>query len=110
MKNKTYTLHIDNGHAWLEVPMVDLMHLGLSLKSFSKHSYTHVTDLFVPTVYLEEDMDLDVFMTKAIAKGWKVKFKESYTDGDSIVRSYSTNRDGELTFDKYIQQRRDNAA
>ena len=55
-------------------------------------------------------MDLDVFMTKAIAKGWKVKFKESYTDGDSIVRSYSTNRDGELTFDKYIQQRKDNAA
>ena len=91
---KTYKIHNDSGHGWLEVPLADVMLVGLTPDSFSRYSRVHVTDLYIPMMYLEEDLDLPIFLLAAKRKGIDVQTRDVYVDGDSFVRSYSTNTAG----------------
>lgn len=91
---KTYTFHCDSGHGWLEVPLSDLMNMGLRTSDFSRYSYAHVNARYAPTMYLEEDVDMAVFMLAAKRNGIEVELREAYVDGESPIRSYGSNRDG----------------
>ena len=65
----TYTYHTDDSHGWLEVPYRDLLNAGLHLSQVSGYSYAQVTDQYVPTLYLEEDCDMPLFLNALQAKG-----------------------------------------
>jgi hypothetical protein len=51
-----YTLHEDAGHSWLEVPIQELLALGIA-QNISPFSYTDGAH-----AYLEEDMDMQTFL------------------------------------------------
>lgn len=59
-----YRFIADPGHGWLEVPMAELVELGIADK-ITSYSYRSRDGLLA---YLEEDCDLSTF---ARAKGWK---------------------------------------
>ena len=94
MATKKYTFHCDAGHGWLEVPLADILKLGLKPEDFSRYSYCNVSYLYTPTMYLEEDIDMQVFMLAAIRAGVDVEMPEAYVHGDSHIRSYGTNTVG----------------
>ena len=78
MSNKVFTLHIDPGHAWLQVPTGVLTVLGLDcVCDFSSYSYRDGAN-----VYLEEDVDMPKFMRqfKAIV-GTDLNYEEKFWDG-----------------------------
>ena len=52
-----YIFHEDPGHGWLEVPVSELLELGI-INQISEFSYL---SLDRKTAYLEEDCDLAVF-------------------------------------------------
>lgn len=64
----TYTYHIDVGHGWLEVPYTDFRKAGLNLKQVQKYSYAHVKN-YKPTLYLEEDCHMPLFINAMEAQG-----------------------------------------
>ena len=80
----TYTYHTDNSHGWLEVPYRDLLNAGLHLSQVSGYSYAQVTDQYVPTLYLEEDCDMPLFLNALQAKGESFELVEQYHDGDAM--------------------------
>jgi hypothetical protein len=81
---KTYIMHTDPGHGWLEVPVVDLQELGLSPHDFSKYSYRKNE-----TVYLEEDCDMAQFWIRYEAQhGVSPKLRRLHTNNDSPIRTY----------------------
>jgi hypothetical protein len=82
-----YTYHIDAGHGWLEVPLRDLQNAGLQLCEVSKFSYGQVNDKFVPTLYLEEDCDMALFLNALQAKGEEFELVEKHHDGDAFIRN-----------------------
>jgi hypothetical protein len=69
----TYTFHHDDGHGWLEVPYQDMMNVGVTLEDVSRFSYATVVN-YRPTVFLEEDIDVAVFMLAAKRAGKDIKF------------------------------------
>jgi hypothetical protein len=89
-----YTFHHDDGHGWLEVPFADLMNVGLTLSKISTYSYATVNAAYVPTVYLEEDIDVAIFMLAAKRAGKKVTFTHKDVPGSSVIRSYPRNTKG----------------
>ena len=68
----SYTFYTDPGHGWLEVPVSELVALGIADK-ISAYSYRDGA-----MAYLEADCDLTRF---AIAKGWQ-------SIPDSVVSIY----------------------
>jgi len=91
---KTYTFHHDDGHGWLEVPFADLKQVGLSLSDISRYSYTHLSKAYVPLVFLEEDLDVMIFMLAAKRAGIKVAFSHREVPGSSVIRTYAGNVSG----------------
>jgi hypothetical protein len=89
----TYTFHHDAGHGWLEVPYEDMMRVGVYLSDISPFSYARVHG-FRPMVYLEEDVDLAVFMLAMKRAGKPVKWKHKDVAGDSVIRTYPHNKNG----------------
>jgi hypothetical protein len=68
-----YTFHHDDGHGWLEVPYQDMLNVGVTLEDVSRFSYATVIN-YRPTVFLEEDIDVAVFMLAAKRAGKNIKF------------------------------------
>ena len=93
-KEMNYTFHHDDGHGWLEVPFADLMNVGLTLSDISTYSYATVNKSYVPTVYLEEDIDVAIFMLAAKRAGKKVTFTHKDVPGSSVIRTYPRNTKG----------------
>lgn len=100
---KEYTMHVDAGHAWAEVPLRDILAVGLDHTSFSKFSYAHIDKLYRAVMFLEEDIDMRIFLTAAHGQGMTVTFKEKVHKGDAPVRSYGHNTSGGGP--AYIKQR-----
>ena len=71
----------DPAHAWLSVPRKDLKTLGI------EHEISEFSFQRGKRVYLEEDQDATIYMSRARDAGWKVKFVESFSDRRSWVRS-----------------------
>lgn len=90
---KTYTFHHDAGHGWLEVPYQDMLSVGLTLEGISRYSYATVIK-YQPTVFLEEDLDLAVFMLAMKRAGKAVAFTHKEVPGSSVIRSYPHNTKG----------------
>jgi len=76
----------DSGHAWARFPKARLVKLGIADK-ITPYSYQNGVNAF-----LEEDCDLSTLMTTLKAKGYTVKFDETYTDKRSKIRSYCSYR------------------
>ena len=66
--NKVFTKYEDTGHGWLEVNFEDLINLDIQNK-ISNFSYM---DSNKKLVYLEEDIDQNIFMKS---------YKEKYNKG-----------------------------
>lgn len=81
----TYNILIysDPGHAWGKVKRSMLHSLNvahaISAYSYSRNDY----------VYLEEDIDLPLFVEALQGTGCRVVFKEKHSDKDSAIRSYT---------------------
>ena len=89
---KTFTFYTDPGHGWLKVSLSNLASLGFLPSDFSRYSYKKNDNL-----YLEEDCDAAKFVLAYKTKhGVSLKHKESHTDRQSRIRSYSPN-DGRPT-------------
>ena len=91
---KAYTMHIDDGHAWAEVPYRDILAVGLRDANFSKFSYAHINKLYQAVMFLEEDIDVRIFLNAAHEHGITVIFKEKFHKGNAPVRSYGRNSSG----------------
>jgi hypothetical protein len=89
----TYTFHHDDGHGWLEVPYQDMMGVGVTLEDVSRFSYAVVKN-YKPTVFLEEDIDIGVFMLAMKKAGKPVKWKHKDVAGSSVIRTYPMNSKG----------------
>jgi hypothetical protein len=83
---QTFTLYTDSGHAWLEVPRELLHELGIAddISEFSRQR--------LDKVFLEEDSDLLRFTRAMGAAGREFKTLETYTNGNSFVRSLPSYR------------------
>ena len=77
----TYTYHTDPGHGWIEVPIVDLVVLGLQTR-ISGYSYTDGQ-----SIYLEEDRDAALWVDEYHRRhGHAPKIAERYS-ADTFVRN-----------------------
>ena len=76
----------DPGHAWARFPKARLVKLGIADK-ITPYSYQNGSNAF-----LEEDCDLSTLMTALKAKGYEVKFNESFTNKQSKIRGYCSYR------------------
>jgi len=77
---KTYTLHIDAAHAWLEVPKQELEIYGVA-GNISTYSYEKDG-----TAYLEEDCDMATFCRALNFCADKFSFKEIYHGNTAPIR------------------------
>ena len=81
--NKTYNFFTDPGHGWLEVPLAEIVNLGIR-KDISHYSFLNGS-----TAYLEEDCDAGRFIEAYKAKyGETPAIAEIHTNYDSHVRNY----------------------
>ncbi len=84
---KEFILHIDPGHAWLQVPYTLLRELGIYHK-VSKYSYA---DRHQEFAYLEEDCDLSLFAMAYEKAGhcptWGLPIVEKHYNNDCFVRN-----------------------
>lgn len=83
---KTLTVLNDPGHGWCKVKRSELDKLGLLDKitgfSYERGDY----------VYLEEDLDMSLYMNKLreLNPDIKFKFNESHTNNSSKIRTYAS--------------------
>ena len=75
MDHRLYYWICDPGHAWLVVPVDDLLSAGACITSYSYLSYDGAT------VYLEEDCDAPAFIAAACVPAdtvgsWPVRYEE----------------------------------
>ena len=98
-----YTFHHDAGHGWLEVPYQDMLNLGVTLEDVSRCSYATVIN-YRPTVFLEEDIDVAVFMLAAKRAGKNIKFNHVDVEGDSEILTYPINSKGKRFDDIEMQE------
>lgn len=86
-QGRRYIFHCDANHGWLQVPLSDLVALGID-KDISPYSYLKGTDAF-----LEEDSDLSIFC-RAYEKHFSIEKRsvvicKEVDDGNySAIRSY----------------------
>jgi len=84
-----YTYHIDAGHGWLEVPLIDILRCGLAPWDFSEYSYYRNTDR---TFYLEEDSDMNKFLyAYHDIYDFYPAITEKHYKGECVVRCYAHN-------------------
>ena len=77
--------HCDPGHAWMAVPLDELMELDIA-KHMSAYSYFKSG-----IVYLEEDRDAPIYLDAVKRKGeYTVKVMERHTNRQSQIRNYGT--------------------
>ena len=70
----------DDGHGWLQVPLVLILRLGIE-DQISKYSYLSLDGQFV---YLEEDLDAVIFHNAMSS----YEYKNIYQNGRSPIRNY----------------------
>lgn len=85
MKTVECLFHSDPGHGWLEVPLVTFLQSGAKISDVSPYSYCGLKG-FAIHLYLEEDLDISVFLNAAKAKGWEVKTPHVIHSDDCFVR------------------------
>ncbi len=78
---KVYRFVSDPGHGWVEVPVAELVEMGVADK-ITGYSYRKGN-----MAYLEEDMDAGTFFNALKAAGVKFKFNEVYEEYTPI-RNY----------------------
>ena len=84
---KTYTYHTDSGHGWLQVPYADFRLAGLTTDQVKDYSYATVEgDTYIPTMYLEEDCHMSMFLDALAAKGIDFNIVEKLHTGDAYIR------------------------
>ncbi len=83
---KTYTYHTDNGHGWLQVPYADFRLAGLTTDQVKDYSYATVAVSYIPTLYLEEDCHMSMFLDALAAKGIDFDIVEKHHTGDAYIR------------------------
>jgi hypothetical protein len=82
MKIKFYS---DSGHGWAAVKRKVLIELGI-LDKITPYSYQKGN-----TVYLEEDQDMNTFLTALFAqRGDSATYTTKYTDRRHPIRSYES--------------------
>ncbi len=81
MINKKYTWFNDPGHGWLRVPKKDIIALDIALNITI---FSYVSKRYV---YLEEDVDAEVFLIAAKKANWDITFREIYSNGPSKIRN-----------------------
>jgi hypothetical protein len=79
---KELTLHTDAGHGWLEVPLSDVIALGIAGK-VSRYSYAKGE-----AVYLEEDGDASLYLNQLTALGVEFSISEAYRE-HSPIRAFN---------------------
>ena len=79
---KTITIYSDPSHGWAKVPIKILKELGIADK-ISRYSYKR-GDM----AYLEEDLDMGIYIDKLKEQGFEPSFKEHHTDRSSRIRNY----------------------
>jgi hypothetical protein len=80
----TFPIFVDPGHGWLVATDKQLKRAGLAPTDFSGFSYKRGNRF-----YLEEDCDLDLFLTAWTKKVKKpYKFKEYHGNKSSRIRNY----------------------
>lgn len=84
-KIKTFYFHQDAGHGWLAVPRKELKALGI-LTQISGYSYQKGQ-----TVYLEEDIDAQIFLDAYRAKIEATIKDDIIKDCPIILEDYQTN-------------------
>lgn len=87
MRAKAWTFYTDPGHGWLKVSKKDLAAAGVASK-ITPYSYQRGEH-----VYLEEDCDMETFLSAVNKAGadWseiKDRMKVKSTDKRSKIRSY----------------------
>lgn len=85
MKNKTYKMLGDAGHAWLSVKKKDIEELGMADR-ITEYSYVKGA-----SVYLEEDLDVGTFIRCYLAKFGKppaIENGKRYDDKPHPIRGY----------------------
>jgi len=80
-ETRKLTFHADPSHGWLEVPVLDIMALGIIP---SEYSY-----IKGDKVFLEEDCDANAYLERAKSAGWTINITEAYTNNDSPIRNYA---------------------
>lgn len=81
---KSITIYTDPSHGWAKVTLKELLKLNI-LDKISTYSYIHKNGL---NAYLEEDLDLSIYLKALDDKGIKFKFIEKHTNKSSKIRSY----------------------
>ena len=86
---KTFTFHVDLGHAWLKVSLDQVKKVGLTHESFSQYSF-YKNNYKGPDLYLEEDQDAGRFI-KAFEEtnGFAPIIRERHSNGYAKIRSYN---------------------
>ena len=79
---RSLTFHSDPAHAWLEVTRDDIAALHLQ-DEISPYSYAHEDK-----IYLEEDSDIQTFLTAADVAGWHIETTETVSSGLSFIRNF----------------------
>jgi len=74
-----YTYHQDPGHGWIEVPLSEVVRLGLNP---SRYSYRNAE-----SVYLEEDADASQWAKAKKDAGELFNLKEVHVNDDSFIRN-----------------------
>ena len=82
MRTKTIIVYADPGHSWAKVSKKELVKLGIA-NEISGFSYERGE-----YAYLEEDCDLEKYITALKAKGITHKFRETRTNRESKIRNY----------------------
>lgn len=78
---QTYTFHTDPGHAWLQVPLAELVRLGIE-RHITRYSF--IDGEFA---YLEEDCDYATWATAKAARGEAYTWVDVHAD-PTPVRNY----------------------
>ena len=81
MKTRILNYYTDPGHGWLAVDRADLDALEIT-RRISRYSYQQNEK-----VYLEEDLDMSIFMQAADDAGWQVKMRYQHTNTESRIRA-----------------------
>lgn len=76
---RTYKVHEDAGHGWLEVSKAEIMATPVAVTPYSYQDDKNV--------YLEEDCDKWKFLSYLESKGEKFELEKIYHKGDAPMRS-----------------------
>jgi hypothetical protein len=89
---KVYKAFSDAGHGWIQVPITELIRLGIA-DQITSYSY-----MFGNNAYLEEDCDYSTWLAAKNQHGEKYSFKE-YNCGESRIRTYEC-----FSFERYLKR------